>query len=68
LSPRNIRFSDDSIRKKKTWNRNLPKKLDSFVPEAKYYAELQEIEKKLDATLVRKKLDIQEGALKPIKV
>ncbi|KAJ3413579.1 SWI/SNF complex component snf12 [Chytridiales sp. JEL 0842] len=55
-------------KKKKTWNRALPKKIEAYVPEARYYVELQEFEKRLDATIVRKKLDIQEGSVKPIKM
>ena len=42
--------------------------IESFAPESKLYTELVEFEKKLDATIVRKKLDIQEALGKPTKV
>jgi SWI/SNF-related matrix-associated actin-dependent regulator of chromatin subfamily D len=38
------------------------------VPESKLYTDLVEFEKKLDATIMRKRLDIQEALGKPTKV
>jgi SWI/SNF-related matrix-associated actin-dependent regulator of chromatin subfamily D len=46
----------------------LKKKIESFVPESKLYSDLVEFEKKLDAIIMRKRLDIQEALGKPTKV
>ncbi|KAJ3195236.1 SWI SNF, matrix associated, actin dependent regulator of chromatin, sub d, member 1 [Irineochytrium annulatum] len=48
-------------------DRAMPRKIDAFVPEAKLYTDLCEFEKKLDATIVRKRQDIQEALTKPLK-
>lgn len=42
--------------------------IESFVPETKLYSDLVDFEKKLDATIMRKRLDIQEALGKPTKV
>ncbi|KAI8971942.1 hypothetical protein BDF20DRAFT_824588, partial [Mycotypha africana] len=55
-------------RKKRPTDKNMPAKVESFVPEAKLYTDLIEFEKKLDATIMRKRLDIQEALGKPTKV
>ncbi|CAG8481018.1 12766_t:CDS:2 [Racocetra fulgida] len=41
--------------------------LDTLVPESRLYTELQEFERKLDSTIVRKKLEITESLPKPMK-
>ncbi|KAI8143117.1 hypothetical protein BJV82DRAFT_611421 [Fennellomyces sp. T-0311] len=46
----------------------MPPKIEAFVPESKLYTELSEFEKKLDATIMRKRLDVQEALGKPTKV
>ncbi|KAI9494431.1 hypothetical protein BDB00DRAFT_819141 [Zychaea mexicana] len=46
----------------------MPPKIEAFVPESKLYTELNEFEKKLDATIMRKRLDVQEALGKPTKV
>ncbi|KAF7721459.1 SWI/SNF complex component snf12 [Apophysomyces ossiformis] len=56
------------IKKKRPTDRNMPPKIEVFVPESKLYTELSEFEKKLDATIMRKRLDIQEALGKPTKV
>ncbi|ORZ02526.1 SWI/SNF and RSC complex subunit Ssr3 [Syncephalastrum racemosum] len=55
------------IKKKRPTDRNMPPKIEAFVPESKLYTELTEFEKKLDATIMRKRLDIQEALGKPTK-
>ncbi|CAO3594867.1 unnamed protein product [Absidia cylindrospora] len=54
------------IKKKRPTDCNMPPK--SFVPESTLYTELSEFEKKLDATIMRKRLDVQEAIGKPTKV
>ncbi|KAJ3215939.1 SWI SNF- matrix-associated actin-dependent regulator of chromatin sub D [Dinochytrium kinnereticum] len=54
-------------RKKKVLDRALPRKIDTFVPEAKLYTELCDFEKRLDATIIRKRQDIQESSSRPLK-
>ena len=39
-----------------------------LVPESRAYMDLLTFEQKLDATIMRKRLEIQEGLKKPIKV
>jgi SWI/SNF-related matrix-associated actin-dependent regulator of chromatin subfamily D len=46
---------------------NLPDKLGEIVPEAKLYENLQDIERRLDATISRKKLDLQDTLARSIK-
>ncbi|KAG2173269.1 hypothetical protein INT43_004643 [Umbelopsis isabellina] len=55
------------IKKKRPTERNMPAKIDTFVPESKLYTELCEFEKKIDSTIMRKRLDIQEAVGKPTK-
>ncbi|KAI9189783.1 SWI/SNF and RSC complex subunit Ssr3 [Blastocladiella emersonii ATCC 22665] len=54
-------------RKKKALERNLPKKVEQIVPESEYYKRLQEAERKIDAVIQRKRLEIQDALAKPIK-
>jgi SWI/SNF-related matrix-associated actin-dependent regulator of chromatin subfamily D len=42
--------------------------MESYVPESKLYQEMQEFERRLDATITRKTLDIQDALAKPCKV
>ncbi|KAI8890395.1 SWI/SNF and RSC complex subunit Ssr3 [Backusella circina FSU 941] len=56
------------IKKKRPTDKNMPPKIEAFVPESKLYSDLIEFEKKLDATIMRKRLDIQEALGKPTKV
>ncbi|ORY02615.1 hypothetical protein K493DRAFT_277150 [Basidiobolus meristosporus CBS 931.73] len=51
--------------KRKPTDRNLPSKIESTLPEAKLYAQLQAQERKLDALVTRKKLDLQDALMKP---
>ncbi|KAF9391169.1 SWI SNF, matrix associated, actin dependent regulator of chromatin, sub d, member 1 [Mortierella sp. AD011] len=43
-------------------------RIEAIVPESKLYTELLEFEKKLDATIMRKRLDLQETLNKPVKI
>ncbi|KAJ3395053.1 hypothetical protein CcCBS67573_g05686 [Chytriomyces confervae] len=50
-----------SKRVKRPVDRSLPSKIDSFVPEAKLYAHLLAQEKKMDAAVSSKRLDLAES-------
>ncbi|KND03228.1 uncharacterized protein SPPG_02282 [Spizellomyces punctatus DAOM BR117] len=56
-------------KRKRPADRVLPKKIEAYIPESRLYTQLQEVEKKLDATISRKKLDMmeQKNQLKPSK-
>ncbi|KAJ3223865.1 SWI SNF, matrix associated, actin dependent regulator of chromatin, sub d, member 3, partial [Clydaea vesicula] len=41
--------------------------IETFVPESKLFTQLQDFEKRLDQTILRKRLDIQEALSKPMK-
>ncbi|GAA5804108.1 hypothetical protein HPULCUR_009594 [Helicostylum pulchrum] len=56
------------IKKKRPTDRNVPPKIEAYVPESKLYTELCEFEKNLDVAIMRKRLDIQEALGKPTKV
>ncbi|KAG1462065.1 hypothetical protein G6F46_003121 [Rhizopus delemar] len=66
--PSEVESLSKHIKKKRPTDKNLSPKIESFAPESKLYTELVEFEKKLDATIVRKKLDIQEALGKPTKI
>ncbi|CAB4412110.1 unnamed protein product [Rhizophagus irregularis] len=55
-------------KKKRALDRNIPEKLDTLVPESLLYTELQNFEKRLDATIMRKRLEVQETINKPMKI
>lgn len=59
--------SIDRYYNKKPTDRNLPDRILSIIPEAKLYKELQEAEKRLDAIISRKKLDLQDTFSRSIK-
>lgn len=46
----------------------MPQKVRELVPESQSYMDLLAFERKLDATIMRKRLDIQEALKRPIKV
>ncbi|KAG0372278.1 SWI/SNF complex component snf12 [Mortierella sp. AD032] len=56
----------DPSRKRSTAS-DVPLLIEVIVPESKLYTELLEFEKKLDATIMRKRLDLQETLNKPVK-
>ena len=57
-----------AVKKKKLADRVLPIDLTEFVPESEAYMELVSFEKKLDSTIMRKRLEIQEALKRPMKL
>lgn len=55
-----IQPGDQPTAHKKPTNRNLSALFDDILPESILYRQLQETERKIDATLHRKKLDLQD--------
>jgi SWI/SNF-related matrix-associated actin-dependent regulator of chromatin subfamily D len=56
-----------SKKKKKKADKILPQKVRDLVPESQAYMDLLAFERKLDATIMRKRLDIQEALKRPMK-
>jgi SWI/SNF-related matrix-associated actin-dependent regulator of chromatin subfamily D len=56
-----------SKKKKKQADKILPQKVRDLVPESQAYMDLLAFERKLDATIMRKRLDIQEALKRPMK-
>ncbi|KAI8095129.1 uncharacterized protein B0P05DRAFT_524830, partial [Gilbertella persicaria] len=56
---------NNHIKKKRPFDRNMPPKIEAYIPESKLYTELCEFEKNLDVAIMRKRLDIQEAFGKP---
>ncbi|CAK1545036.1 unnamed protein product [Leptosia nina] len=54
-------------RKKRLADKILPQKVRDLVPESQAYMDLLTFERKLDATIMRKRLDIQEALKRPMK-
>ncbi|CAL8109410.1 unnamed protein product [Orchesella dallaii] len=54
-------------KKKKQAEKILPQKVRDLVPESQAYMDLLAFERKLDATIMRKRLDIQEALKRPMK-
>lgn len=52
-------------KRKRPTDKILSKKLEDYVPEAKLYNQMVEFEKKLDSTITRKILDLQDTLAKP---
>uniref|UniRef100_A0A672JCJ3 DM2 domain-containing protein n=1 Tax=Salarias fasciatus TaxID=181472 RepID=A0A672JCJ3_SALFA len=57
-----------STKKKKMADKILPQRIRELVPESQAYMDLLAFERKLDQTIMRKRLDIQEALKRPIKV
>ena len=57
-----------AVRKKKLADRVLPLELSEIVPESESYMELLDFERKLDSTIMRKRLEIQEALKRPMKL
>lgn len=63
------RTQNKTIRKKgKLRDKIIPQKVRDLVPDSESYMDLLAFERKLDATIMRKKLDIQEALKRPIKI
>ncbi|KAK4336706.1 hypothetical protein RND71_043452 [Anisodus tanguticus] len=56
-----------SNKKKKLADKILPQKVRDLVPESQAYMDLLAFERKLDFTITRKRLDIQEAIKRPMK-
>ncbi|XP_043235260.1 brahma-associated protein of 60 kDa-like [Amphibalanus amphitrite] len=54
-------------KKKRMADKILPWKVRDLVPESQAYMDLLAFERKLDATIMRKRLDIQEALKRPLK-
>ncbi|XP_050081882.1 brahma-associated protein of 60 kDa-like [Anopheles aquasalis] len=54
-------------RRRKLADKILPQKVRDLVPESQAYMDLLAFERKLDATITRKRLDIQEALKRPMK-
>lgn len=65
----NLTFSEygSAKKKKKLADKILPQKVRDLVPESQAYMDLLAFERKLDATIMRKRLDIQEALKRPMK-
>lgn len=59
--------STSSKKKKKLAEKILPQKVRDLVPESQAYMDLLAFERKLDYTIMRKRLDIQEALKRPMK-
>ena len=57
-----------SKKKRKMADRILPQRVRDLVPESQAYMDLLAFERKLDQTIMRKRLDIQEALKRPMKV
>ncbi len=54
-------------KKKKLADKIVPQKVRELVPESQAYMDLLAFERKLDSTIMRKRLDIQEALKRPMK-
>ncbi|KAK2181394.1 hypothetical protein NP493_400g00009 [Ridgeia piscesae] len=54
-------------KKKRMADKVLPQKVRDLVPESQAYMDLLAFERKLDSTIMRKRLDIQEALKRPMK-
>lgn len=55
-------------KRRRVAERVLSSQVRALVPESQAYLDLVSFEKKLDATIMRKKLEIQEALNRPLKV
>ena len=62
-----ISQSSVTKKKKKLADKILPQKVRDLVPESQAYMDLLAFERKLDFTIMRKRLDIQEALKRPMK-
>lgn len=59
--------SQSARKKKKMADKVLPPRIRDLVPESQAYMDLLAFERKLDSTIMRKRLDIQEALKRPMK-
>merc|ERR1719510_581173 len=60
-------ISKSAKKKKRLADKILPQKVRELVPESQAYMDLLAFERKLDSTIMRKRLDIQEALKRPMK-
>merc|ERR1719510_1430786 len=60
-------ISKSAKKKKRLADKILPQKVRELVPESQAYMDLLQFERKLDSTIMRKRLDIQEALKRPMK-
>ncbi|KAJ2548426.1 SWI/SNF and RSC complex subunit Ssr3 [Coemansia sp. RSA 1933] len=53
-------------KRKRLIERSLPPKIENYIPESRLFMQLQSLERKLDAKIVRKRLEVQEALGKPV--
>ncbi|KXN65319.1 hypothetical protein CONCODRAFT_13131 [Conidiobolus coronatus NRRL 28638] len=66
-NPTNSNHPNRSIRFKRPYERTISEKVAQLIPESKLYNDLVTMERKLDAVLLRKKLDFQDQLGSPSK-
>ncbi|XP_046846728.1 SWI/SNF-related matrix-associated actin-dependent regulator of chromatin subfamily D member 1-like isoform X1 [Xenia sp. Carnegie-2017] len=59
--------SNRRVKKRKVGDKVLPQRVQELVPESQAYMDLLAFERKLDSTIMRKRLDIQEALKRPVK-
>ncbi|XP_029448434.1 SWI/SNF-related matrix-associated actin-dependent regulator of chromatin subfamily D member 3-like [Rhinatrema bivittatum] len=57
-----------SAKRRKMSDKILPQRIRELVPESQAYMDLLAFERKLDQTIMRKRVDIQEALKRPMKV
>uniref|UniRef100_A0A8C6B6U3 DM2 domain-containing protein n=1 Tax=Monodon monoceros TaxID=40151 RepID=A0A8C6B6U3_MONMO len=62
-----VQNRNHNAKKKKMADKILPQRIRELVPESQAYMDLLAFERKLDQTIMRKQLDIQEALERPIK-
>jgi len=55
-------------RARKPTDKTIPESLEKLVPNVKLYNELRDLERRYDATIMRKRLDIQDAVNRNVKV
>ncbi|KAJ1806793.1 SWI/SNF and RSC complex subunit Ssr3 [Coemansia sp. RSA 2598] len=55
-----------NTKRKRLIEKSLPPKIETYIPESRLFAQLQALERKLDAKVVRKRLEVQEALGKPV--
>ena len=66
--PGDVRGKQQVFKKKRLADKILPQTVQDLVPESLAYMDLLSFERKLDSTIMRKRLDIQEALKRPVKV
>ncbi|KAG8129409.1 hypothetical protein E2320_016161 [Naja naja] len=67
VQQQSVQNRNHNAKKKKMADKILPQRIRELVPESQAYMDLLAFERKLDQTIMRKRLDIQEALKRPIK-